>query len=258
MLALENLSVDLGGRPVLRDVSLSVAPGEVVGLLGPNGAGKSTLMRAAAGQLRHEGSARIGGEAVSSLDALRRARLLAYLPQARTLAWALSVADLVSLGRMPWRGPFTPAGADDREAVTRALELFDLTDLAERRATEISGGELARALAARAVAQDTPLLLADEPAAGLDPAHQIGMMRALRALARKNRAILVSLHDLTLAARWCDRVVLMQAGRIAADGPPAQVLTADRLRQVFAVSAHVGEIAGALAVTPLDLAEGGP
>lgn len=258
MLALENLSVSLGGRPVLHGVSLAVAPGEVVGLIGPNGAGKSTLMRAAAGQLAHEGGARIRGEAVHAMPAIQRARLLSYLPQARTLAWAMSVADLVGLARLPWRGPFASMDAEDRAAVARALALFDLTALADRRATEMSGGELARALAARAVAQETPLLIADEPAAGLDPAHQIGMMQALRTLADAGRAVLVSLHDLTLAARWCDRVVLMDAGRIVADGRPADVLTAERLRQVFAISAHVAEIDGALAVTPLRLAGGAP
>ena len=136
------------------------------------------------------------------------------------------------------------------------MRLLDVDGLAERPATQLSGGEQARVLAARAVAQDTPFLIADEPASGLDPAHQISMMLAFRAVAAKGRCVLVSLHDLTLAARWCDRVVVLDGGRVAADGEPGTVLDADLLRSVYGVTAHVAYEAGKLVLAPLALSDG--
>jgi len=257
MLRLADVAADLAGRPVLRGVGLAVAAGEVVGLVGPNGAGKSTLMRAAAGQIAFTGTIMLGDQPVTGLDAAERARRVAFLAQGRTIAWPANVADLVDLGRLAHRPAFARPSAADRAAVAAAMALLDIARLASRRATELSGGEQARVLAARAVAQDAPLLLADEPVAGLDPAHQIGLMAALRRLAGQGKAVLVSMHDLTLAARWCDRIALMAGGRIVADGPPGEVLDAGRLGSVFGVTAHVGLIAGKPVVTPLDLVEGG-
>lgn len=256
MLTVRDLAVSLSGRPILHGLKLSVGAGEIVGLVGPNGAGKSTLMRAAAGQLAFSGDIAVDGRPLAAFSPIERARRLAFLPQARSIAWGMTVADCVGLGRLPWRGPFARATGTDRAAVEEAMALFDVRSLAGRRADEISGGELARALAARAVAQGTPLLIADEPVAGLDPAHQIAMMTAFRSLAGKGRAIFVSMHDLTLAARWCDRIVLLSAGRIAAQGAPRDVLSPAGLRDVFGVDAHVGEIDGGLTITPLKLAEG--
>ncbi|WP_159589295.1 ABC transporter ATP-binding protein [Chelativorans xinjiangense] len=256
-LAVENLDVSLSGRPVLHGVGLTLAPGEVVGLLGPNGAGKSTLMRALAGQIAASGTMRLGDDDLTALPPAARARLLAYLPQSRIIGWRLMVGDLVGLGRLPWRGFGARLRPHDTEIVSRALELMDVAHLAHRPATELSGGEQARVLAARAVAQDTPVLIADEPASGLDPAHQITMMRALRRLAGEDRAILVSLHDLTLAARWCDRVVMLKDGRLAAEGPPEAVMTAGNLASIYGVAAHITRDEGGLILAPTGLTEGG-
>lgn len=251
-----NVSVELSGRPILQGVDVDVSPGEVVGLLGPNGAGKSTLMRAIAGHLTFAGTVRFGDNQAGALSPEQRARLVAYLPQARVIGWQLRVRDVVGLGRLPWRSFATAPTDADRTACRRAMDLMDLSALSERPATDLSGGEQARVLAARAVAQETPLLVADEPASGLDPAHQMTMMRAFRRLAADGRSILVSLHDLTLAARWCDRLVMMKEGRIAAEGRPDQVMTAESLARIYGVNAHIARDECGLIVAPTGLWEG--
>ncbi len=252
-----DLTVSLGGSPVVGPLSLRLEPGEVVGLLGPNGAGKSTLLRALAGLAPHGGSATLDGTPLAQMSDAARALRIAYLPQARTVGWAVAVERLVELGRIPWRRFGSALSETDRAIVAEAMRLMDVGPLARRLATEISGGEQARALAARVIAQDTPVLLADEPAAGLDPAHQIAMMAAFRSLAAKGRSVIVSLHDLTLAARWCDRLVMLDAGKVAAEGAPAEVVTPALLGQVFGVEAVVSTVGGALAVAPIGLS-GGP
>ena len=251
-----DLEVKLGGRDVVRGMSLSLEPGHVTGLLGPNGAGKSTLMRAMAGQLVYTGSITLDGQSVAQMAETARARRIAWLPQGREIGWALSVENLVALGRLPWHGWRRTRSAADRQLCLDAMRMMDVESLASRPATELSGGEQARVLMARAVAQDTPVLLADEPAAGLDPAHQISMMAALRQLAGKGRSVLVSLHDLSLAARWCDRLVLMKDGRIAAQGTPGEVMTAATLRDVYGINAEIGHDACGLWLAPLGLTQG--
>jgi len=253
-----DLTVTLSGRKVLDGASLAMEPGQVVGLIGPNGAGKSTLMRALAGRIDSEGGITIGGRNARTLSQEERAQLLAHLPQGRVVSWSISVENLVALGRLPWRGFGSRVSERDREVCAEAMDLMDVAHLAKRPATELSGGEQARVLAARAVAQDTPILLADEPVSGLDAAHQIMMMAAIRKLAARDRAVLVSLHELSLAARWCDRVVMLKEGRIAATGAPAEVLTGHWLREVFGVAAHIAEDAGGLIVSPVALAEKRP
>ena len=256
-LGAKDLTVALSGRTVLDTVSLDLRPGEVVGLLGPNGAGKSTLMRALAGLIAAPGVA-LGDRVLDSLAANDRARTIAFVPQARTIGWALSVEQIVLLGRLPWRPYGRQPTADDCEIAMSAMRLLDVDALARRPATELSGGEQARVLAARAVAQDTPFLIADEPAAGLDPAHQIAMMTAFRKIAGAGRSVLVSLHDLTLAARWCDRVVVLDRGRVAAEGAPGDVLDADLLRAVYGVEAYIAEAGGKPVLAPLALHAGAP
>ncbi|QDC08237.1 ABC transporter ATP-binding protein [Oceanicola sp. D3] len=226
-LALQNLSVTRkNGRNTLRNVSLTVAPGEFIGLIGPNGAGKTTLLRAALGLLPATGTS-----SLAALSPAARARASAFLPQSREIAWDLTVETLVTLGRTPH-----PPSLANREAVTEAIAQMNLTALAHRRATNLSGGEQARALIARTLAQQTPLLLADEPIAGLDPAAQIATMQLFARLAAEGRAVVAALHDLSLAARHCTRLVVLHEGRIAADGPPEQVLTADLLADVFQIT----------------------
>lgn len=233
LLSLRDLSVTLRERTVLEGVSLEVNPGEVVGLIGANGAGKTTLMRAALGLIG------AGGE--SSLAAMApaaRARAVAWMPQAREIAWPVDVETLVTLGRLPHGGR---AGPGDEAAVDAAIDRMGLELFRHRTATRLSGGEQARALIARALAQETPLVMADEPIAGLDPAHQIATMEVFSALAAEGRGIMVSLHDLGLAARHCTRLVVLAERRVMADGPPGEVLTEELLARAFHISAFHAE-----------------
>ena len=232
LLSLSGLSVRRGARVVLNEATLDIGAGECVGLIGPNGAGKTTLMRAALGLLPH-----LGTSSLARMPAAARARAAAWLPQTRDIAWPVSVERLVTLGRLPHLRPGQAPGPDDRAAVAQVLERLDLAGVADRPATDLSGGEQARVLIARALVQDTPLILADEPVAGLDPAHQLTTMQTFRALADDGKAALVALHDLGLALRYCTRLVMLQAGRVVADGPPRKVLTAGRVAQVFGITA---------------------
>lgn len=257
LLSIDGLSVRLGGKTVLAGLDLSVGAGEFVGLIGPNGAGKSTLLRAALGLLPYTGTVLVAGEDVASTGAPARAKKAAYLAQEREIAWAVPVETVVALGRAPHRPRFAALSAADAAIVDEAMRRMDVAGFRDRLATELSGGEKARVLAARALAQDTPLLLADEPTAGLDPAHQIALMHLFGELAASGRGVVASLHDLGLAARWCTRLVLIEKGRIVADGPPRAVLTPERIGAVYGVSAFFAEAAGAPVVQPLDLAGGG-
>ncbi|WP_299910413.1 ABC transporter ATP-binding protein [uncultured Paracoccus sp.] len=230
LLNLDKLSVTRRNRQVLRGVSLQLEPGEFVGLLGPNGAGKSTLMEAALGLIPFAGHSDL-----AALPARDRAHRAAYLPQSREIAWPISVQNLVALGRIPWPGA---SGAEDRAAIDAAISRMGLEPFRARTATRLSGGEQGRALIARALAQETPLLLADEPVAGLDPAQQLACLRLFRALAGEGHGILASIHDLGLAARFCTRLVLLADGEVLADGPPGEVLTAENLSRAFGISVY--------------------
>ncbi|MAS45409.1 MAG: ABC transporter [Rhodobacteraceae bacterium] len=248
LLTLRGLSVRHGDRVAVHPTDLEIGPGELVGLVGPNGAGKSSLMRGALGL------ARAGGESsLAALPAQARARAAAWLPQAREIAWAVTVETLVGLGRHPLRAPGAPLSGADRAAIAGAMARMDIAGFAKRPATELSGGEQARVLIARALAQQAPLTLADEPAAGLDPAHQLACMGAFADLAAEGRAAGVSLHDLGLAARFCTRLVMMAGGRVVADGSPDAVLTADRLREVYGIETFLTRADGALVVQPMTL-----
>lgn len=256
-LSVSKLTASLAGNRVLRDIAINVGPGEFVGLIGPNGAGKSTLLRACLGLVPSSGEILIAGQELRRMKAVELARKVAYVAQDRDIAWPITVEALVDLGRQPHRGAFARPASADRAAVDAALECMDITRLRSRRATDLSGGEKARVLIARALAQEASLLLADEPVAGLDPAHQIALMQVFRDLARQGTSVVASMHDLGLAARWCDRLVLLEGGRIVADGPPSAVLTADLLRRVYGIEAHVAEAAGGLIVQPTRLAQTG-
>lgn len=254
LLTANGLHVSLGGRAVLNDPSFHVGEGEFVGLIGPNGAGKSTLLRAVLGLIEARGDIAISGQDATSMSARERARRIAYLPQEREIGWPVSVEMVVSLGRAPHRPAFAGLDAADRARIEEAMRRMELQEFRHRVATELSGGEKARVLIARALAQDAPLLLADEPTAGLDPSHQISLMRLFAELAGEGRGVVASLHDLSLAARWCTRLILLDKGAIVADGPPADVLTRERMRSVYGVEAYLGEAEGGLLVVPLDMA----
>ncbi|WP_299749422.1 ABC transporter ATP-binding protein [uncultured Boseongicola sp.] len=230
LLSLDLLTVMRGGCPVVDGVTLEIGAGEVVGLIGPNGAGKTTMMRGALGLL-----AASGGSSLTALHARDRAKAAAWLPQAREIAWPVSVETLVSLGRSPYLAGGRKLSQADHEAVAQALEQMGLTAFARRDATALSGGEQARVLIARVLAQSTPLIMADEPVAGLDPAHQFSLMRVFSKLAQGGKSVLVSMHDLGLAAQHCTRLVMIHRGKLVADGTPREVLSDDRLRDVFQV-----------------------
>ncbi len=240
LLSLENLTVRRGLCPVVEDVSLTVTEGEFVGLIGPNGAGKTSLLRGALGLLPAEGRS-----SLAALSPRARAQAAAFLPQGREIAWPVTVEAVVALGRG------SHGAADDRAAVNRALDRMGLQSYRARSATALSGGEQARVLIARALAQDTPLLLADEPVAGLDPEAQLKTMEVFRALAAEGRGVVASIHDLGLAARSCTRLVLMQAGRVVADGAPRDVLSDDNLARVFGVRGFHAETADGPVFQPL-------
>ena len=232
LLSLNNLGVIRANRPVVCDVSLDIRAGECVGLIGPNGAGKTSLLRAALGLLPASGTS-----SLAALPDAERARAAAWMPQSREIAWPVSVEVLIALGRIPHLPRNTRLRAADQGAIDAAISRMGLEGLRHRTATRLSGGEQARALIARALAQDTPLLLADEPIAGLDPAHQISTMQVFGDLAAEGRAVLVSLHDLGLAARHCTRLLMIRGGHVVADGPPDRVLTPNNVAEVFGVTA---------------------
>ncbi|SEM97787.1 iron complex transport system ATP-binding protein [Roseovarius tolerans] len=248
LLSVDSLSVRLRARPVLSDVSFSVGPRECVGLIGPNGAGKTTLLRAILGLVPHSGHS-----SLAALPPRDRGRAAAWMPQARDIAWPVSVETLVALGRTPHLSGLQGISDADRAHVDAALTTMGLDALRDRTATRLSGGEQAMALIARALAQDTPLLMADEPIAGLDPANQISTMEVFAGLAEEGRAVIVSIHDLGLAARHCTRLILLGEGGIAADGPPDAVLTPDNLARIFHVSAHYAHTAQGPVFQPLEV-----
>ncbi len=242
LLSLNALTVRRGECPVVDGVTLGVGPGECVGLIGPNGAGKTSFLRGALGLLPHEGASNL-----SRMAPAARALQAAFLPQGRDIAWPVSVEALVSLGR----GPHLRNDKVDAAAVTRALARMGLESYRHRIATHLSGGEQARVLIARCLAQDTPLLLADEPVAGLDPEAQIKTMQVFEGLAREGRAVVASIHDLGLAARHCTRLVMLHQGRLVADGAPRDVLTDENLASVFGVRGYHAETADGPVFLPM-------
>jgi iron complex transport system ATP-binding protein len=251
VLRVEALSASLGGRQVLREVSFTLGGGEFVGLLGPNGAGKSTLLKAVLGLTPATGHVTMDGRNLGRLPPSARARLMAYLPQERDVAWDLTTEAVVALGRTPWRRPMQPRGPEDDRAIREAMARTDVLHLRRRSIAEMSGGERNRALIARALAQEAPLLLADEPVAGLDPAHQIAAMELFAALADSGGTVLITLHELHLAARWCRRLLVLDKGGLVADGTPGEVLTPERLAAVYGVEAYRAQTPHGLVVTPV-------
>ena len=239
-LTVRGLNVDLGGRAVLRDIGFQARAGEVVGLVGPNGAGKTTLLRAVCQLIpARQGEMTWDGRALERLDARSRATTLAYLPQGQTIHWPLTVRRLVELGRLPRLGPLSRPSSRDAAAVDAAMASADIAQLADRDTTTLSGGERARVLLARALAVKAPVLLADEPTASLDPYHVLEIMSLLRRIADQGRLVIAVMHELGLVARFCDRVVLLNEGRKIAEGSPREVLTPERLREVYRVAARI-------------------
>lgn len=241
MLKIEHLSVAYDSLRVLRDISLDVQSGEVMALVGPNGGGKSTLVRAVSGVVPiQNGAVLIDGKSLAQLSTAQRARYLAVVPQARSLPPAFTVYESVLLGRTPYLGWLGRASPRDHERVRYALERTQLLPLAERHVGELSGGEQQRVLVARALAQDTPVLLLDEPTTYLDLQHRESLIQLIRELAvHKHLAVLMVLHDLNLAGLYADRVALLVEGQLQAIGAPLDVLTAANLSRVYQIPVRV-------------------
>ncbi len=250
-LGADAVTVRLGARTALDAVTAAVSGHELVGLIGPNGAGKSTLLRTMAGLLDPAaGTVALNGRPFAAIGRADRARRIGYLPQDGTIHWALPVAEIVLMGRLPHLRGWQRPGARDRAIADAAMAALDNAGLAARPATRLSGGERARVLLARALAGEPDILLADEPVAGLDPYHRLEVMEHLGGLAARGTGVVVVLHDLALAARFCHRLVLLAGGRVAAEGAPAAVLTAERLAGVYRVEALAGMHEGAPYVLP--------
>jgi iron complex transport system ATP-binding protein len=240
-----DISVAIGDRRIVDGVSIAVSSGEIVGLIGPNGAGKSTLLRAVLGLIgKSSGKITLDDADFLAMPARERARAVAFLPQDRRVEWRLPAGDVVMLGRYPHQSGFGGPSPEDQAAVDRALGAVDAAALFDRPVAVLSGGERTRVLLARALAVEAPLLLVDEPIAALDPYHQLHVMEILRDRARAGGGVLAVIHDLALASRFMDRLVLMNEGWIVADGPPAEVLTPARLAQVYRIDAVAGNEKG--------------
>lgn len=243
LLSAKNLSLSLGTKTVVEQMNIHINEGEFVGLIGPNGAGKSSLLRILAGLVKpNAGFVELTPQniatAIEKIPAQLRARFMAYLAQHETPAWPLSVKNLVALGRSPWNSAVN-TNADDETAINHALVMTDVIALAERPVTELSGGELQRALLARVFAGNPKLIVADEPIVALDVYHQLHIMELLQSHAQQGGAVIAALHDLSLAARFCTRLVLMNHGKLVAEGEPINVLTPENLAKVYGISAHV-------------------
>jgi iron complex transport system ATP-binding protein len=251
LLMAQDLNVTLGGRAVLNNVSLSLSSGHLVALVGPNGAGKTTLLRALAGLVPSEGAIHVGGDALASLALRERARRFAYLPQGHVVHWPLPARDIVALGRYP-HGATDPARLTpkDIEAVLRAMQATDVVEFSERRVTELSGGERSRVALARVLAVEAPVILADEPTASLDPRHQIDVMRNLRQAADRSALVIVVTHDLGLAARFADTMLVLSKGRLVSQGSPAEALSEQVMADVFRISAYRAEYQREAVIVP--------
>jgi iron complex transport system ATP-binding protein len=251
LLTASAVGVTLGGRGVLDEVSFSLPAGHLVALVGPNGAGKTTLLRALAGLLPSRGEIVVGGDALSSLTLRERARRFAYLPQGHVVHWPLPARDIVALGRIP-HGAGDPARLTekDAEAVERAMRTTDVAGFGGRPVTELSGGERSRVALARVLAVEAPVMLADEPTASLDPRYQIDVMINLRGAAARGMLVIVVTHDLGLATRFADTVLVLSRGRLVAQGTPDEALSENVMREVFRVSAWRAGHQGKTVIVP--------
>lgn len=249
---LESVSISLNRRPILQDITTTLSPGKLIGIIGPNGAGKSTFIRTLLGLLRPEqGTVRLDERSVNSLSRRQVAQMVAYLPQGQTLHWPLSVERLIALGRLPHLSPMSRISPQDMDVVAEAMQRADVVHLKDRTATELSGGERARVMLARALAVGAPGLIADEPLASLDPGHQFDVMELLASEARAGSLVIAVLHDLTMAARYCDQILMLDQGRLVAEGAPHKVLSVARLEAIYGINASISLAHGWPLVVPV-------
>lgn len=256
MLDIDSIQVSYGSQTVLKDVSLSLKAGQILALIGPNGAGKTTLLRAISGlQPLRSGNIRIADQDITAVRPEQRARLLAVVPQARNLPPDFTVYETVLFGRTPhinWSGK---TNSQDLTAAQRALDLTQLAQFAHRAVGDLSGGEQQRVLVARALAQQAPLVLLDEPTTHLDLQHQSSLLNLLRRLVlEQDLAVLMVLHDINLASLYADQVALLVAGKVCAVGKPADVVTVENLHRAYRIPIEV--IEHPVYGTPLVLPDG--
>lgn len=236
MLEARHISLRLGGEEVLRDLSVAVRPGELLGLIGPNGAGKTSLLRVLANLQRPDGGeVCLGDKPLAETGRKELARSVAYLAQAAPAYWPLKVRRLVELGRMPFLAPWQALSARDDQLVEAAMRQAEVTHLADRVVTTLSGGERLRVLLARLFASQPTVILADEPIAALDPYHQLHTMELFANHCQGGGSAVVIMHDLSMAARFCDRLVLLDRGSLVCEGCPQDVLADQRLSDVYGI-----------------------
>jgi iron complex transport system ATP-binding protein len=251
---LHEVGVSLGrgrdARAIIGNLSIAFSPGQFTIVIGPNGAGKTTLLRAMAGLLPASGRIAINGQNLTALSAGERGRAIAYLAQGGRIHWPLAVRDVVALGRLPYGAAPVRLSDADRCIVHQAMAACRIDPLASRQATALSGGEKARVLLARSLAVQAPILLADEPAASLDPAHQVAIMAMLQQEAVIGRTVIAVLHDLSLAARYATRIVVLDNGGVAADGTPDDVFAGLTLDRIFGIRLLRAWVDGKLLVAP--------
>ncbi len=244
-LVVRALSVALGGRQVVAPVEFSLGAGRLVALVGPNGAGKTSLLRALAALVPATGRVLLRGQDIHAITSAERARRIAYLPQGHQVHWPLAVRDVVALGRFP-HGGREPSrlGPEDQAIIHDAMVRTDTLTLAERSVQSLSGGERARVMVARVLAVDAAVILADEPMAALDPRHQLALMAVLKAEAARGRLVIAVTHDLMLAARFADEVIVLDQGQLVVQGPPDVALSAAVLSRVYGIEAAPVTVGG--------------
>lgn len=229
-----SLNLSLGGKQILHDISMTVQPGEYVSIIGPNGAGKSTFMRCLLGMYAYEGSIEIAGQECSQTDSKQLAKTISYVPQTHDMEFPLPVYDFVMMGRYPYLSPLVPVQKKDIEAVERAMDVTDTWPFRGRLMRTLSGGERQKVYIAAALAQETPIMLLDEPATFLDWKHQSEVMQLLKKINTDCGATVLAVnHDLNSAAHWSDRIVAIKDGQLLLDGLPTDLIQPEPLRQLF-------------------------
>ena len=258
MIDINSLNFAYDNQPVLTELNLQLTTGQFVGLIGPNGAGKSTLLHLLLGLHKpQQGAICIAGEPLRGMSQKQLAKSITLVPQDAQINYAFSVEDVVAMGRNPWLDRFQPASQDDMAIVQGAMEQTDILQFAKRSVNQLSGGERQRVLIARAIAQQTPIIMLDEATANLDISHQLEVLQLAQSLAHQGSLVIAAIHDLSLAARYCDRLLLLAQQQLRADGTPDEVITEENLARYFNLRAEVQRLnrpdnLPGLLITPLD------
>ncbi|MEK7991616.1 MAG: ABC transporter ATP-binding protein [Thiotrichaceae bacterium] len=235
-LVLSEVSISIKQKSLVQNINCQLETGQLIGLLGTNGAGKTSLLRAMAGLMIYSGKISFNQAVMKTLHRADYAKQVAYLAQKQQIHWALSVEQIIGLGRLPHLSRWQSLSALDEKIIASTMQQTETLDFASRPITELSGGEQARVLLARAMAVQAPILLADEPVTSLDPYHQLRVMELLQRYAQQGNLVIAVLHDFNLAARFCQQILLLHQGQLIAQGSPQQVLTADNLMTVYQLS----------------------